>query len=73
MPTPEVSIELKTERAITVPVPAAAPDAETLGKFILAAAQDDFRLKSVGLIQEDRGTQRDPYIVTKGLRVVMAQ
>lgn len=67
------SIEMKSERAITVPVPADAGDAETLGKFILNAAQDGFRLKAAGLIQEDRGSQRDPYLVTKGLRVVMSQ
>lgn len=69
-----LTVEVKDERVLTVPVPCSAIDTEQAGKFLVNAGQDGYELKEVTLIQEDKGSQRDPWLVTKGVkfRVVKA-
>lgn len=66
-------VETKNERVITFSVPCDARDAREIGDFIAQAAANGYALKSWVAIQEDRGSQRDPVIVTVGGKVVMAK
>lgn len=62
---PDVAVETKDERQITIPN-GGLTDEQTVSvaTFIKAAAADGYILKSVAARQRDTGTQRDPNVVT---------
>lgn len=70
-----MSAEITTtdEKAITVAVPADSVTLEQFGKFLVNTGQDGYTLKSAPLVTEEKGTQRDPYSVTKGVKVTVAR
>ncbi len=70
---PGIAIEIKDERTITIPKVASSTDAETVGKFILNAAQDGYSITSVSAVTREAGSQRDPYTETLGVKVTMSK
>lgn len=65
----EVEIKVKDEREITAPIPADAVSTKKLADFVATATSEGFCLAEAAAIQEDRGNQYDPFVVTTGLRL----
>lgn len=68
-----IGVAITDEQTITVDVPATAEVLEQFGKFLVNNAQDGYKLKAVSLVTEEKGTQRDPYSVTKGVKVTVSR
>jgi hypothetical protein len=65
----EFRVEVKDERILTVPAVADEIDTEQIGKFLVNAGQDGYRIVSITPITRDYGNQRDPDVRTLGVKV----
>lgn len=68
-----MDMEVKDEKTAILAVPATEEDTEQLGKFLVNAGQDGYHLKMASLVQEDKGTQRDPWVETKGVKLTVSK
>lgn len=69
MPPAKILTSVKNERAIEFREGLISADVEAVGKFLLAAGQDGYRLTGVSAISG--GSQRDPYTV--GVRLTCSK
>jgi hypothetical protein len=65
----KIEMEVTDTRTIKVPVPASQAETAQFARFIEQCASEDYYLKSITEIGEERGNQRDPYRVTTGLSI----
>lgn len=72
MSTFDTSITVIDERSISIPnAKLSAADTEQIGKWIANNAQEGYGVKSVAAITVERGTQRDPYTQTNGVKITL--
>jgi hypothetical protein len=71
MPAPSgVTLVVKDERTVTLPATLPPSQINVLVRVLSNMASADYSLWELSPIQEDRGTQRDPYVVTTGMKMV---
>lgn len=69
----DIEFAVKDERTITIPPTADPGQTEQIGKFLVNAGQDGYSLKEVVLVQRDKGSQREPWLVTEAVKITVAK
>jgi hypothetical protein len=76
MPTPDLKVNYQVvdKRIVTIPnVKLDTATTENLGQLIVHAGQDGYMLVEIKHLRDERGTQRDPYTVVKGVELTFSK
>lgn len=67
----DIDVQIVDQKIITIPPKLTSIQVEQLGKELVSSGQEGYALTAVAAVTEDRGNQRDPYIVTTAIKLTV--